>query len=155
MIKRILIYAFAGALGVALFSPVISLTETEQVSMSEFRALQREVADIKRRIGLVYTSSGEVFQEGETGITDGQFHEVKGTSKLVAGVDTVTLNDGPSGNLADVTFISDSSYYGTVAPVNTGISNHYKIVPISKNKFCVESSDATDTATVRWRVEGE
>ena len=82
------------------------------------------------------------------------FHRVQGSAKLVNGVDTIDLNTSTADGGHDISFLGDSTYFGLARAVVVN-GHSYTIVPISGTRFVVVSSDTTDTATVRFRLEGE
>lgn len=125
------------------------------VTMREFKELQQDFHNFRERYNTWYTPSGEIYREGEDIVEPYSFRRVAGLCKLVAGVDTITLNTTPSGGAAVVGFLAANSYFGYANPVNAGGTASYRVVPLSANKFCIESSDNTDTATVRFIIQGE
>ncbi|MFQ5607000.1 MAG: hypothetical protein ACE5GA_03560, partial [Candidatus Zixiibacteriota bacterium] len=98
---------------------------------------------------------GGRYLEGQSQITADQLHEVVGESRLVAGRATVLLNTNIGAGKFAVGFLSKASYYGNADPVDTGVTNTYKIIPLSPTSFVIESSSGTDTGVVKWRVRGE
>ena len=125
------------------------------VSRVEFDSLKSQVSQIKQRLNSRYAISGAVFEEGSTQDAGFRGHDVQGECKLVAGVDTVIVNTNTSPGFANMEYKSKDTYSGYAFPLISGSGNTYQVIPISGSKFIVESSDNTDTATVRFLVEGE
>lgn len=134
---------------------VMAQTDGDQISRAEFDSLAKKVSQIQQRLNSKYASDGSVFNEGATQDAGFRGHGVQGFCKLVNGIDTVTLNTDTSPGLANIEYKSDSTYSGVAFPLVSGTGNTYHVIPIAGNKFIVESSDNTDTATVRFSVEGE
>lgn len=82
-------------------------------------------------------------------------HWLVGDVKLVAGRATVTLNTSTVNGLQDVSFIADSTYSVGVWSLDTSNTTTYRGRPLSGSKFLITSSSGSDTATVRWKANGE
>lgn len=121
----------------------------------ELNRLQGELDDLRDLQNVRYTPEGLIYLEGKALLDRDTRHSVIGQTKLVAGVDTVELNTDTGGGRSNVSFTSALSYTGTANQINTGVHKTYSVVPIGPDRFCVESSDNTDTATVIFFVEGE
>ncbi len=109
--------------------------------------------EMKREILTVYNSTGRVVNQYEDAKG---FHRISGLAKLVAGVDTINLNTNVTNGLQDLSFRADSTYNGLAwSSVIGNRAKTYSILPVNGTQFIVISSDATDTATIRWQVAGE
>ena len=135
---------------------VVGLTqEPDDEKEDRIDALERRISRLEQRVGERFTASGERYLEGEFQIEQDQFHKVIGEVQLIGGRARITLNTLIGPGLASTEFLSKKHYYGEVDPVDTGITNTYKLITISASEFMIESSSITDTNTVRWRVRGE
>jgi len=131
-------------IGVPLLLAVDSLKTEEPV-------VPQKVEQIEGRVKTVYGIDGRPVNQSQNAKG---YHRVQGNAKLQNGVDTIDLNTSTGDGGQDVTFIGDSTYFGMARAVL--VNGHtYTIVPISGKRFVVVSSDTTDTATVRFRLEGE
>lgn len=85
------------------------------------------------------------------------WHPVRGQATLSGGEVTVTLNSGTADGAFDVTYMSDSTYHGVARAVDgtTHAGKTYTVTPISGSQFKITSSDAGDTATVTYLLQGE
>ncbi len=111
------------------------------------------VKQSEQKIKTRYSISGDVVNQAQNAKG---YHRVTGTATLANGVDTVVLNASVSNGRQDVSFLADSTYFGTAWPLSISHrSKRYSVLPLSGTRFVVVSSDSTDTATVRFQVEGE
>lgn len=108
--------------------------------------------DVERKLTTAYDIDGRPFNQSQK---NPGLHTIFGTAKLSSGVDTVTLNTSVSEGRQNISFLGDSTYSGTVLPVTSADTDRYWIVPLSGNQFIIKSSDAADTSTVRFKVEGQ
>ncbi len=108
--------------------------------------------DTEGKVKTVYDINGRPVNQSQDAKG---LHRVSGTVKLVAGLSTVTLNTNISNGRQDISFISESTYRGQVWVSDTSNSNIYGIYPQSGTQFIIVSSDAADTNTVNYWVEGE
>jgi hypothetical protein len=128
---------------------LVPITFAVEVKKTE----DRKNTDTKREILTVYDTAGRVVNQAQD---SKGWHRVSGTVKLVAGVDTVTINTSKANGRQDSSFKSASTYYGRGQ--SSDIANRakvYSILPLSGTRFVVVSSDDTDTATINFVVEGE
>lgn len=142
-------------IGLCAFGIMAQTGNRNEVSRAEFNALSKKVSQLQQRLNSKYATDGSVFNEGSTQDAGFSGHGIQGICKLVNGVDTITLNTNTTSGLANIEYKSDSTYSGVAFPLVSGTGNTYQIIPIAGNKFIIESSDNTDTATVRFSVEGE
>lgn len=113
---------------------------------------QANANDVEGKVKTVYDSNGRPVNQGQD---SKGLHRVTGTIKLVAGVASVTLNTNINEGRQDISFISASTYRGQVWMSDTTNANTYGIYPQSGIQFIILSSDAADTNTVNYWVEGE
>lgn len=117
------------------------------------KVIEKASEDAQRKTKTIYDVLGRAKNQG---FDNKGLHRITGSCTLTNGVDTVTLNSSPADGKNDVTFLSDTTYSGRVWSTNIdNRANRYYIIPISGKQFIVVSSDAADTATVRYIVEGE
>ena len=121
---------------------IIPMTDSVQINKS---------VNVEQKTKTVYGVDGRPVNQSQ--YAKG-FHRIHGTSTMVNGVDTITLNTSTANGDQDVSFIGDSTYFGMARSISVN-GYTYTIVPISGKKFVVVSSDTTDTATVRFTLEGE
>lgn len=115
-------------------------------------AMSPETVKVKRQVRTVYDINGRVVNQAQDAKG---FHRVSGSTKLVAGVDTVTLNSGTVNGKQDISFTGAGTYWGRAWSLTPTNDSTYKVVPISGTQFLIKSSGGTDTATVNFVVEGE
>lgn len=108
--------------------------------------------DVERKLTTAYDIDGRPFNQSQD---NPGLHTIFGTAKLSSGVDTVTLNTSVSDGRQNISFLGDSTYSGVVIPITAADTDRYWIVPLSGNQFIIKSSDAADTSTVRFKVEGQ
>lgn len=83
-------------------------------------------------------------------------HRVVGSTKLIDGVATITLNSDASDGKQDVTFIDSLTYSGKAwTRLLSNRAKNYTIIPLTGKTFQVVSSDVSDTSTIHFEVEGE
>lgn len=129
--------------------PVI-LAVDDSVKTAEIVSPQK-IQEVEGRVKTVYGIDGRPVNQSQNAKG---FHQIQGSAKLVNGVDTVDLNTSTANGGQDISFLGDSTYFGMARAVV--VNGHtYTIVPISGKRFIVVSSDTTDTATVRFKLEGE
>ncbi len=115
--------------------------------------IRRETELLDHKIRTIYGVGGLPFNRG---IGAKGFHRVTGVCKLVAGVDTVTLNTLIDGGKNDVSFTDSSTFHGRAWSMDLGNRGRiYSILPLTSTKFVVVSSDNTDTATILFSLEGD
>jgi hypothetical protein len=108
--------------------------------------------EVEGRIKTVYGMDGRPINQSQ--YAKG-YHRVFGETKLVNGIDTLTINSSTEDGLQDVTFIGQSTYHGRVWSLSESNTKSYRIIPIDGKRFIIKSSDTTDTATINFQVEGE
>jgi hypothetical protein len=108
--------------------------------------------DVEGKVKTVYDLNGRPVNQSQDAKG---LHRVSGSIKLTSGVATVLLNTNINDGRQDISFISANTYRGNVWVADTSNANTYKIYPQSGTKFLILSSDATDTNTVNYWVEGE
>ena len=83
------------------------------------------------------------------------YHWGIGTVKLVTGRASVSINTSTADEAQDMSFISASTYRGSVWSSDTSNAFTYTVRPIDGQQFLIVSSSGTDTSTVNYFVEGE
>ncbi len=110
-------------------------------------------SEIEGKTKTIYGIDGRPINQGLE--TKGR-HPVSGEKKLAGtGVDTITINTAVDGDRNDVSFIDHNTYHGIAWSLDGSNGKTYRIVPLSGNRFEIRSSDSTDTATVKFFLEGE
>ena len=108
---------------------------------------------VKRQIKTRYDINGRPVNQSQDAKG---FHRIVGSCTLSSGVDTISLNTSTADGRNDISFISSSTFSGTVWSANiANRSKTYSIMPLSGTRFVVVSSDTGDTAAVQFVVEGE
>lgn len=145
--RRMLIIIFM------VVSPVLMAVEKDSVDhKDEKTAKKSDIVLLKRQIKTQYDIYGRPVNQAQN--AKGH-HMVVGSTKLVSGVDTLTLNTSTTDGKQDISYMADSTYSGRAWSLSASNSNRYWIVPLSGTQFIVKSSSGTDTATVRFILEGE
>ena len=107
---------------------------------------------VERKIKTIYGGDGRPVNQGQD---RKGWHQVTGSIKLLRGNGVYTLNISNALGRQDISFLSDSTYWGFSWSLDTTNTNRYWVVPLTGTTFMVKSSDGSDTATVQWKVEGE
>lgn len=108
--------------------------------------------DTEQRVKTIYDADGRPVNQA---IDSKGWHQVTGQVKLASGRSTVTLNTSTADGKQDVSFRDSSTYRGSAWSLDTSNAYTYRVIPLSGARFQIRSSEPTDTATVRYRVEGE
>lgn len=114
---------------------------------------QDDKQEAKEEILTVYDITGQpIFQSQD----NPGWHRVMDSVTLSSGLATVTLNTSTANGGQDVSFISSFSYHGHAWALNLNyLGNAYTVWPRTDSKFQVRSSDANDSSTVYYLVEGQ
>ena len=124
----------------------VALDKQEVISL-----IQDEIRKLQGEILTTYSPDGEpVFQAQDAK----GWHRQFGTTKLVDGLATIDLNSSPSEGKQDVSYVADSTYRGAAWSLDSANTKTYWVIPLSGKQVLVKSSDNTDTATVRFFIEG-
>ena len=145
-------------LGLGQETPTFEPADSDQVIVEMQRQLDRlqgELDVVRDLQNVRYTPDGVIYLEGQARLDRDTKHTVIGRTKLVAGMSIIQLNTNTGGGRSNVSFTSALSYTGSANQIDTGVHKTYSVVPIGPDRFCVESSDNTDTATVIFFVAGE
>ena len=151
--KMILIILIMVAVAAPLEAQEVTTADLLRM-IKELRAEMRQMdKQMQRSNKTVYGTNGRVVNQRQDAPG---LHQIAGSVTLTGGVDTVFVNKFVSDGRKDIRFTNSSSYRGIVTPRTTGVAaKNYKIIPIDGQRFVVQSSDNTDTATVDFSVEGE
>jgi hypothetical protein len=131
---------------------VLLLSAILFIGATDSSIVTRQVDRLDKRIKTTYSILGRVVNQAQNAKG---LHRVSGNTKLVAGVDTITLNVSTALGRQDVSYLSSSSYRGWAWSLDPANDSTYKVVPLSGTQFLIKSSGGTDTATVQFVVEGE
>lgn len=107
---------------------------------------------VEKKIRTIYGGDGRPMNQGQD---RKGWHQVTGSVDLLRGNGIYTLNISNALGKQDVSFLSDSTYWGFAWSLDTTNTNRYWVVPLTGKTFMVKSSNGSDTATVHWKVEGE
>lgn len=107
---------------------------------------------VEKKIRTIYGGDGRPVNQGQD---RKGWHQVTGSIILLRGNAVYTMNTSTALGRQDVSFLSESTYWGVAWSLDTTNTNRYWVVPLTGTTFMVKSSDGADTATVQWKVEGE
>ena len=141
-------------IGMATFAFAEAPKEDVQEEVKKDTAqVSRATKLLKRQIKTRYDITGRVVNQRQD---SKGYHRIVDSASLSNGVDTITLNTSITNGQQDVSFLDATTFFGTAwASSLTSRGNTYTIIPLSATQFIVVSSDTTDSATVRFQVEGE
>ncbi len=138
---------------VCSFEPILAeKTVTDSAKVEKAEVKKADLLTVKRQVKTRYDIFGRVVNQVQNAKG---LHSITGSCKLVAGIDTISLNTSTANNKQDISFLNQTSYSGRSWSLSASNTNRYWIVPLSSTKFIVKSSDGADTATVRFEVRGE
>jgi len=83
------------------------------------------------------------------------WHRVIGTATMVSGRDTVALNTSFADGRQDISYHSGSSYGGFAWSTSESNTATYRVIPLSGKSVLILSSSGSDTATVKFLIEGQ
>ena len=152
---RIIVYTLAFLFCVGVFINVV--VADKPVVPSDTTYVKKEVTRGRKLLdNHLRTSYGTDGLPVNRGAVAKGFHRVVGETKLVNGVDTVSLNTSIQNGKQDISFTDVASYSGRAWSMDlANRSKVYSILPLTGSKFVVVSSSATDTVTVKYVLEGE
>ncbi len=118
----------------------------------EVRKVREETRQLKGQMQTIYdaVTGNPKYQAQSTRA----HHKADGSAKMVRGRSVVVLNTSIGQARQDMSFSNEDSYRATVWTNDTTNTFTYVTVNLSGKKFIVKSSDADDTSTVFYRVEG-
>lgn len=123
----------------------------DSVKVEENLVIEEESARrVEQKIRTIYGTDGHPYSQSER---NKGLHQVWGTGKMSNGIDTIEINTSPRDGRQDVSFEGEAAYFGTVRAFIVN-GNTYTVIPIDGEKFVIQSSDTTDTASVRFKLEG-
>ena len=106
----------------------------------------------ERKVKTVYDITGRALHSSEN---NKGWHYVQGSATLSSGRVTVTLNTSTGEGRQDVSFLADSTYFGTAWALDTTSVYRYRVNPLSGTRFMIISDSSNDNSTVRFLVEGQ
>lgn len=142
---------------VSLFSLAIVAQDSKKDTARQIdentirRLIEIEINRLKGQILTTYDTDGKAIHQAQDAKG---WHRQFGTTKLVDGLATIDLSSSPSEGKQDVSYIADSTYRGVAWSLDSANTKTYWIIPLSGTQVLVKSSDNTDTATVKFLLEG-
>ena len=115
------------------------------------RLIQDEIKKLQGEILTTYSTGGEPIYQSQD---SKGWHRQLGAVKLEDGLATINLNTSPSEGKQDVSYMADSTYRGVAWSLDSANTKTYWIIPLSATEALIKSSDNTDTATVKFLLEG-
>ena len=106
----------------------------------------------EKKIKTVYDINGRPVQQSES---NKGWHRVSGSATLSSGKATISLNTSTANGKQDISFLADTTYFGSAWSTDTTSVYRYRINPLSGTQFMIISDSSNDTSTVQFLVEGQ
>lgn len=124
-----------------------------QVTIEEFEALRERVARLEGQVSTRYDTDGLPVNQGQDRKA---YRRIVGEAQLDSGKVTINIETQPDADRQSISFISAETFHGIAWSIDTTNTNQYVLYPVDDKNFMIKClTDALDSSTVKFQVEGE